>query len=202
MEIDMQQAEAPRRRRRPALSCLACRRKKVSCDRAQPCRRCISAGSPCIYRNEPGVPRPRKDPSTFQSIHHETVYRSSIEAAKSKASPSELPYPSEISGAVDGIESAAARSIEALEQGLINLNARFQELERSLQRPGPANDAHSSDHTYQRLSTTLNSTKHSRLTHWVAAPPEVRSMSLSSDIDTNPSTVLKHDKLLQTNCAL
>ncbi|KAI1172617.1 hypothetical protein F4777DRAFT_497396 [Nemania sp. FL0916] len=42
--------ELPRRRRRPALSCLACRRRKIKCDRATPCARCVSVGTPCTYR--------------------------------------------------------------------------------------------------------------------------------------------------------
>ncbi|KAI1364614.1 hypothetical protein F5Y08DRAFT_328599 [Xylaria arbuscula] len=42
--------EEPRRRRRPALSCLACRRRKIKCDRANPCARCVSTGTHCRYR--------------------------------------------------------------------------------------------------------------------------------------------------------
>ncbi|KAI0199281.1 hypothetical protein F4808DRAFT_218935 [Astrocystis sublimbata] len=42
--------EEPRRRRRPALSCLACRRRKLKCDRATPCARCIEAKVSCTYR--------------------------------------------------------------------------------------------------------------------------------------------------------
>ncbi|KAI0406885.1 hypothetical protein F4802DRAFT_80531 [Xylaria palmicola] len=42
--------EEPRRRRRPALSCLACRRRKLKCDRANPCARCVSAHTNCTYR--------------------------------------------------------------------------------------------------------------------------------------------------------
>ncbi|KAI0097760.1 hypothetical protein GGR51DRAFT_540221 [Nemania sp. FL0031] len=42
--------EPPRRRRRPALSCVACRRRKIKCDRASPCARCISTNTRCTYR--------------------------------------------------------------------------------------------------------------------------------------------------------
>ncbi|KAI0537103.1 hypothetical protein GGR58DRAFT_502582 [Xylaria digitata] len=42
--------EQPRRRRRPALSCLACRRRKIKCDRANPCARCIFTNTRCTYR--------------------------------------------------------------------------------------------------------------------------------------------------------
>ncbi|KAI1119554.1 hypothetical protein F5Y14DRAFT_446090 [Nemania sp. NC0429] len=42
--------EPPRRRRRPALSCFACRRRKIKCDRANPCARCVSTNTRCTYR--------------------------------------------------------------------------------------------------------------------------------------------------------
>ncbi|KAI0798329.1 hypothetical protein GGR55DRAFT_672628 [Xylaria sp. FL0064] len=42
--------EPPRRRRRPALSCFTCRRRKIKCDRASPCARCVSTNTRCTYR--------------------------------------------------------------------------------------------------------------------------------------------------------
>ncbi|KAH7355387.1 hypothetical protein BKA65DRAFT_394092 [Rhexocercosporidium sp. MPI-PUGE-AT-0058] len=45
-----------RRRRRPALSCLECRRRKIKCDRNEPCTNCVSTRSQCsfeLYSNEP-----------------------------------------------------------------------------------------------------------------------------------------------------
>ncbi|KAH8884071.1 hypothetical protein GQ53DRAFT_731238 [Thozetella sp. PMI_491] len=45
-----------RRRRRPALSCLECRRRKIKCDRSEPCAHCVSAKIRCVfrvYRDEP-----------------------------------------------------------------------------------------------------------------------------------------------------
>ncbi|KAK2776999.1 C6 zinc finger domain-containing protein [Colletotrichum kahawae] len=46
----------PRRRRRPALSCLECRRRKIKCDRNDPCTHCVSSKNQCTYktyRNDP-----------------------------------------------------------------------------------------------------------------------------------------------------
>ncbi|KAK2763114.1 hypothetical protein FQN54_009749 [Arachnomyces sp. PD_36] len=37
------------RRRRPARSCLECRRRKIKCDRNVPCRHCVSTQSQCTY---------------------------------------------------------------------------------------------------------------------------------------------------------
>lgn len=40
----------PCRRRRPALSCLECRRRKLKCDRSNPCGRCVSTETQCTYK--------------------------------------------------------------------------------------------------------------------------------------------------------
>lgn len=42
--------QQPRRRRRPALSCLPCRRRKIKCNRQNPCAHCVSAKLECSYR--------------------------------------------------------------------------------------------------------------------------------------------------------
>lgn len=47
--------QLPRRRRRPALACLDCRRRKIKCDRNDPCAHCVSTKTQCTYmvlRNE------------------------------------------------------------------------------------------------------------------------------------------------------
>jgi hypothetical protein len=41
----------PRKRRRPPQSCEECRRRKVKCDRAEPCNRCILFHKHCRYGN-------------------------------------------------------------------------------------------------------------------------------------------------------
>ncbi|PWY89164.1 fungal-specific transcription factor domain protein [Aspergillus heteromorphus CBS 117.55] len=42
-------APKPRRRNRVILSCLACRRRKLKCDRAHPCAGCRASAQQCIY---------------------------------------------------------------------------------------------------------------------------------------------------------
>ena len=39
-------APVPRKRRRPARSCVECRRRKVRCDRKKPCGQCVAQNSP------------------------------------------------------------------------------------------------------------------------------------------------------------
>ena len=52
----------PRKRQRVRLSCLECRRRKLSCDRGFPCERCIKSGTPeqCTYESRPGLAPPAK----------------------------------------------------------------------------------------------------------------------------------------------
>lgn len=46
-------ASAPKKRRRPALACEACRRRKVRCDRNLPCSTCVRSKNPlCAYTTQ------------------------------------------------------------------------------------------------------------------------------------------------------
>lgn len=58
----------PRKRQRVRLSCLECRRRKLSCDRELPCSRCIQSGTPekCEYEARPGFTPGR--PGISQSL--------------------------------------------------------------------------------------------------------------------------------------
>lgn len=38
-----------RKRRRQAVVCTECRRRKIACDRNSPCTQCLQSGSPCTY---------------------------------------------------------------------------------------------------------------------------------------------------------
>ncbi|KAK4458509.1 multidrug resistance regulator 1 [Cladorrhinum samala] len=52
----------PRKRQRVRLSCLECRRRKLSCDREFPCSRCVQSGTAerCEYETRPGLAPPNK----------------------------------------------------------------------------------------------------------------------------------------------
>ncbi|ROW06875.1 hypothetical protein VMCG_04159 [Cytospora schulzeri] len=55
-------SQPPRKRQRVRLSCLECRRRKLSCDRGYPCERCLKSGTPdrCTYETRPGIAPPPK----------------------------------------------------------------------------------------------------------------------------------------------
>lgn len=66
--------EPPRKRRRPAVACFECRRRKVKCDRNSPCAQCVQAGSAtCTYSPDAarlsGKQQPGHTPLTPDSIN-------------------------------------------------------------------------------------------------------------------------------------
>lgn len=78
------------RRRRPALSCIECRRRKIKCDRTDPCAHCVAAGSQCtyrIYRDPQVIRRPGQQGSSLDSISSPSI---------SLASP--LGHPQQLNG--------------------------------------------------------------------------------------------------------
>ena len=45
------------------LSCIACRQKKIKCDREDPCRHCVKAGTTCVPQTRAKVKRRMKKPA-------------------------------------------------------------------------------------------------------------------------------------------
>lgn len=67
-------AVPPKKRRRPALSCIECRRRKIKCDRNMPCNHCTQTkNAVCSYKynNYPVVPR--APPINLEGIHSSTA---------------------------------------------------------------------------------------------------------------------------------
>ena len=62
-QVTVERAEPPRKRRRPALSCFECRRRKIKCDRNHPCSQCLQSRIPnCTFApgsNFPGITNDR-----------------------------------------------------------------------------------------------------------------------------------------------
>jgi hypothetical protein len=61
------------RRKRNLLSCIDCRRKKVKCDRANPCSRCVRVGAICVSSQPSGAPRGRN--GGRRKVHQEVLDR-------------------------------------------------------------------------------------------------------------------------------
>jgi hypothetical protein len=65
-------ARSPRRNR-IQLSCINCRQKKVKCDRADPCSRCVRLGVICVSSTPSGAPRGRN--GGRRKVNHELLDR-------------------------------------------------------------------------------------------------------------------------------
>ena len=52
------------RRNRRVFVCIPCHRRKLRCDKNQPCSRCVASGSPadCIYQQVPGTKQEAAEP--------------------------------------------------------------------------------------------------------------------------------------------
>ncbi|KAL7945479.1 hypothetical protein V8C42DRAFT_323271 [Trichoderma barbatum] len=76
--------EVERRRRRPAISCALCRKRKLKCNRQRPCSNCIrSKTETCVYENHHLVDQPL---ATRQSPAHSQIGVFSVESrAQTKA---------------------------------------------------------------------------------------------------------------------
>jgi hypothetical protein len=90
----------PRRRRRPALSCIECRRRKIKCDRAEPCTHCKASRSQCSYRI---YSRP-----VVQQNHGHRQQERYPSAWESTTSPSVLAMSPVVEHSRDGVDRSAA----------------------------------------------------------------------------------------------
>lgn len=61
--IDNTLPSGSRKRRRPAVVCNECRRRKIACDRKSPCGQCIQYNSTCIYHSPNFLPSGATQPS-------------------------------------------------------------------------------------------------------------------------------------------
>jgi len=61
-----------RKRRRPAVACTECRRRKVKCDRTRPCGPCNQSSLRCVYRS-PSSSSPPPDQNAGQTNLHRSL---------------------------------------------------------------------------------------------------------------------------------
>ncbi|RDL37480.1 Uncharacterized protein BP5553_04913 [Venustampulla echinocandica] len=142
----------PRRRRRLALSCLECQRRKVKCDRNNPCGRCTSFKSQCTYKANGDLRQPRSmssplspstnaPPPSVQVAQFETNRpaaegaRHSFEFRARTIAPDSSP--STTGRSMTGLPSRA----QATEQDIRELIQRVQRLEES-SVSSPVNGVH------------------------------------------------------------
>ncbi|RSL58413.1 hypothetical protein CEP54_007839 [Fusarium duplospermum] len=179
----------PRRRRRPALSCTECRRRKIRCDREQPCQHCVSAKLQCAYRFY-REPRTAQHPLNALSLEVPSI------PATEQLGTSRL----SISGRND--ENAPTSSHE--ESRIRDLLLRVQKLEnssasnplRGLSETGRTILARQSG--LQNSQVILNKTRILRWSHWMGTAPEFEPIYTFYNAATNnDQAALIQDPYLQ-----
>ena len=147
MERSVQRPE-PRRRRRPALSCIECRRRKIKCDRNNPCNHCVSAGSQCAYSGHGSAPNAQYQPQQGRSrdprsssLNHAFASLPQIQRNGTASQfPEDSPHSSGSQAVTpktftqDAVERDRGLPLNAsqdVEQELLDLTRRVQALEES-----------------------------------------------------------------------
>ncbi|KAL6231429.1 hypothetical protein BDW75DRAFT_233616 [Aspergillus navahoensis] len=136
-----------RRRRRPAVSCFLCRRRKIRCNRESPCSNCIkSKAEPCVYDSDP-LPRPQQHPGSSRTVELDlckaTAERQMLPpdaAASQVPSYASRSIPSSLNDSSSRTSHASVSEVESLKGKIRQLEeqlSRVKEPARSPPRPSP-----------------------------------------------------------------
>ena len=83
-----------RKRRRPAVVCNECRRRKIACDRKSPCGQCIQYNSTCMYHSPKSLPRGVTQPSLVTANTYTLPTPSiTLDTFRSPEAPPSAPLP-------------------------------------------------------------------------------------------------------------
>ncbi|OTB16142.1 hypothetical protein K445DRAFT_350935 [Daldinia sp. EC12] len=121
-------AETERRRRRPPISCVLCRRRKIRCNRESPCSNCLrSKNASCVYESQ------------FSQSHQETELHSSIPSIGVAAAPSLTSNPSPRAPSATTASTAASyqssQDIEFLKHKIKQLEEQLSQSNRTSRSP-------------------------------------------------------------------
>ena len=186
-----------RRRRRPALSCIECRQRKIKCDRSEPCTNCVRIRVKCAYKifgDEPIAQQHLQrasswGPTPSQSVNARSpsaptepfvVDRSVTEHADELLDPRVLERAERLQTANTRRRNDTLPANGASEGGPLQaLLERVQLLEESLK----CNPVHGLSETGRDIFTrhsrlrdpqiTLNKTRILRWSHWMGTAKEV-----------------------------
>ncbi|KAF7184681.1 hypothetical protein CNMCM7691_006043 [Aspergillus felis] len=114
MESQPQPQRPQRRRRRPALSCRECRRRKIKCDHNNPCAHCLRHKTRCIYK--PYTEALDDTPITGTNQQHDFPASSPLRQTASPP-PSDSSAPRQLAQAGDGDSDNINESISVPLQG-------------------------------------------------------------------------------------
>lgn len=199
----------PQRRRRPALSCIECRRRKIKCDRNSPCSHCVTAKSDCTYKiygtrhvtqrqSQPHqVARSRSSPSVFSTTaitqpRQSTTDRSITELGIAPSAAQSVTA----TGGVEQTETLGKRynsprqlhHPREMQCDLVDLQRRIRKLEQSstdcsiFASSGTEADVLIDRSRLQSSHISLNKTRILSASHWKTNTPEVSSTKMGPPI--------------------
>ncbi|KAI1471652.1 putative C6 transcription factor [Daldinia caldariorum] len=121
-------AEIERRRRRPPISCVLCRRRKVRCNRETPCSNCLrSKNASCIYENQ------------FSQSQQESELHSSTPTIAAAAAPSltSKSSPRAVTAATTSTPASyqSSKDIEFLKDKIKQLEEQLSQSNRTARSP-------------------------------------------------------------------
>ena len=187
------------RRRRPALSCLECRRRKIKCDRKDPCTHCITTQAQCVYkvyRNEASAQQQQQQPQqvpSWDSRSSPSVYAPSPSVQAQQISVNrpiaDFPLGSRVVAAAER-QSQASNAFDRNDIGpTVRAHNAEPESQDLLQRIQVSEDSsrHNLIHELsesnrdilarqtglQDSQTVLNKTRILRWSHWIGTAQEV-----------------------------
>ncbi len=159
------QLRQPRRRMRLAFSCVDCRRRKIKCDRSDPCRHCVSAKLQCIYKTFPReVPRQESEDGS-----------SPLNLRNGGGTPAAALQPS----------PAIAVEEHSTQQVIAELLERVEKLEKS---QASKTDENTTQGHFQRKAAdydaqmTMDKTRVLRWSHWMGAGETVSHPNAQNDL--------------------
>ncbi|KAI2617484.1 putative C6 transcription factor [Hypoxylon sp. NC1633] len=135
-------AEPDRRRRRPPVSCVLCRRRKIRCNRESPCSNCVKSKSGnCVYENHISNPlfQPPRETSDLgrlipahQEFHHSTPIPTN--SACTAATSAVLSHLSRSPPTAPSLTTESTRTSHQSSLDLEYLRSRVRQLEEQLSR--------------------------------------------------------------------
>lgn len=170
------------KRRRPALSCISCRRRKIKCDRNSPCGQCVAISTQCAFQqfdNQPSSPAPPSPRPQSQFVlatppsqaSQEQQVDPEVQAAAAEighiVGPLGVPSPH---GIGEFVTEARVEQSHEEPQRTYNVADSLSETGRNLlaRQNGPG-----------ATDVVLNKTRILRWSNWVGAAKEVRPEALS-----------------------
>jgi hypothetical protein len=147
--------DGERRRRRPAVSCSLCRRRKIRCDRKSPCNNCVrSKNEPCIYETHRSD-RPRQHPSHGKAITLDPAQDerpATFHVASCVSGPSTTM--SHVSEPIGGRSSATSPTSQISSRDVEAMKSRIRQLEEQLSKATQRPTQSSASVAQQKMGTT------------------------------------------------